>query len=83
AQRVWGNRIPQEEPVAKPDVDGNSVEYWARREREAKAQAKAKPAARSYGGRFDNRSAGGGNRGAAAHDNRGGARTGVRGRFKD
>jgi superfamily II DNA/RNA helicase len=82
AQRVWGNRVPQEEPTAKPDVDGNSVEYWARREREAKAQAKAKPAARSYGGKFDSRNAGGGNRGAG-QENRGGARTGVRGRFKD
>ena len=82
-QRTWGNRVPQEEPVAKQDVDGNSVEYWARREREAKTQAKAKPAARSYG----NRNTGSGQHGAArgtGNDNRGGgARTGVRGRFKD
>ena len=82
AQRVWGNRVPQEEPVAKPDVDGNSVEYWARREREAKAQAKAKPAARSYGNRNPGSNAGAA-RSPAGQENRGGARTGVRGRFKD
>jgi len=68
-QRTWGNRMPKEE-TSKPDVDGNSVEYWAQREREARAKApnKAKPAGRSYG-----------NRGPAAP---GGPRAGVRGRFK-
>lgn len=70
AQRTWGNRAPREEQ-AKPDVDGNSVEYWARREREAKSQARAKPAGRSYG-----------NRNGSA-DKRSGPRGGVRGRFKD
>ncbi|HEY9097852.1 MAG TPA: DEAD/DEAH box helicase [Thiobacillus sp.] len=69
----------------KPEVNGNSVEYWEKREREAKTKAaaarggygdrgnKARPASaqpRSYGN--DNRSGGNGN-----------ARVGVRGRFKD
>ncbi len=69
----------------KPEVNGNSVEYWEKREREAKAKAaaarggygdrgnKARPASaqpRSYGN--DNRGGGNGN-----------ARVGVRGRFKD
>ena len=79
SQRTWGNRAPREE-AARPEVDGNSVEYWAKREREAKAQAKAKPAARGYGERNAPRAAR-----SQAQDKRGngGARQGVRGRFKD
>jgi superfamily II DNA/RNA helicase len=58
----------------KAEVNGNSVEYWEKREREAKAKAaaargnSARPGQpRSYG-----------------NDNRGGnSRVGVRGRFKD
>ncbi len=80
AQRTYGNRAPREE-APKPEVDGNSVEYWAKREREAKAQAKAKakPAARSYGDRAAPRAS----RGFGQDNRGGGARTGVRGRFKD
>jgi len=74
AQRVWGNRAPREEETPKPDVDGNSVAYWEKREREAKA--KPKPAARGYGERHAPRGQGSDKRG-------GGARPGVRGRFKD
>jgi len=79
AQRAYGNRAPREE-APKPEVDGNSVEYWAKREREAKAQAKAKPAARGYGDRHAPRAAR-----APGQEKRsnGGARQGVRGRFKD
>ncbi|KAB2319812.1 DEAD/DEAH box helicase [Betaproteobacteria bacterium SCN1] len=79
AQRTWGNRMPREEETSKPDVDGNSVAYWEKREREARAQAKAKPAGRSYGDRAAPRGARG-----PGQDKRGsGARPGVRGRFKD
>ncbi|MHB8759303.1 MAG: DEAD/DEAH box helicase [Thiobacillus sp.] len=61
----------------KPEVNGNSVEYWEKREREAKAKAAA---ARAYGDR------GNGGRPARGYgnENRGAAgRGGVRGRFKD
>jgi len=58
----------------KAEVNGNSVEYWEKREREAKAKAAA---ARSSGARAGQpRSYGNENRG-------GGNRVGVRGRFKD
>ncbi len=76
AQRAYGNRMPREE-APQPEVDGNSVEYWARREREARAQAHAKPA-RGYGDR--NHASGGGARGGHAQPGKG--RAGVRGRFK-
>jgi len=62
--------------VAAPraEVNGNSVEYWEKREREAKAKAAA---ARATGARPGQpRSYGNENRG-------GGNRVGVRGRFKD
>jgi superfamily II DNA/RNA helicase len=70
-----GAETPRE---PKAEVNGNSVEYWEKREREAKAKAAA---ARSYGDR------GNGARPAQprtyGNDNRGGsARVGVRGRFK-
>jgi hypothetical protein len=65
-------------PAPKAEVNGNSVEYWEKREREAKAKAAT---TRSYGDRGNSvrpsqpRSYGTENRG-------GGNRTGVRGRFK-
>ena len=81
APRSYGDRPPRSavpaagnDAAPKGEVNGNSIEYWEKREREAKAQAKAKTA-RGYG-----------DRGAArgAPDHRGGnARVGVRGRFKD
>jgi len=66
----------------KAEVNGNSVEYWEKREREAKAKAAA-AATRSYGDR--NKSARPGQPARSfGNDNRGGgARVGVRGRFKD
>jgi hypothetical protein len=66
-------------PAPKGEVNGNSVEYWEKRERETKAKAAA---GRSYGDRGNSarpaapRSYGTENRG-------GGNRVGVRGRFKD
>lgn len=95
APRAYGDRPPREgnrfdaAPAPKPDVDGNSVEYWKKREQEAKARAQ-----RPYGDRPPR--AGQPGRGAAAkpgeprrsygNDSRGAggnARVGVRGRFKD
>jgi superfamily II DNA/RNA helicase len=87
--RMTGDRPPRHEGFRGADVprepngeiNGNSVEYWEKREREAKAKAAA-AATRSYGNR-----APGARAGAAqprGNDNRGGAnRVGVRGRFKD
>lgn len=73
-----GGDVPRE---PNGEINGNSVEYWEKREREAKAKAVA-AATRSYGNR-----APGARAGAAqprGNDNRGGAnRVGVRGRFKD
>jgi superfamily II DNA/RNA helicase len=64
----------------KPEVNGNSVEYWEKREREAKA-AKASTG-RSYGDRGN--SARPGQPRSYGNENRGGGnRVGVRGRFKD
>jgi superfamily II DNA/RNA helicase len=64
----------------KPEVNGNSVEYWEKREREAKA-AKASTG-RSYGDRGN--SARPGQPRSGGPENRGGGnRVGVRGRFKD
>jgi superfamily II DNA/RNA helicase len=85
--RMTGDRQPRNEayrgaaaPTApKTEVNGNSVEYWEKREREAKAKAAT---TRSYGDRGNSarpaqpRSFGNENRG-------GGNRVGVRGRFKD
>jgi superfamily II DNA/RNA helicase len=85
--RMTGDRPPRNEAyrgaaastAPKTEVNGNSVEYWEKREREAKAKAAA---ARSYGDRGNSarpaqpRSFGNENRG-------GGNRVGVRGRFKD
>jgi superfamily II DNA/RNA helicase len=88
APRAYADRPPRNEGyrgadtqgAPKAEVNGNSVEYWEKREREAKAKA-ATP--RSYGDRGNSarpaqpaRSAGNDNRG-------GGNRVGVRGRFKD
>ncbi|HSJ80865.1 MAG TPA: DEAD/DEAH box helicase [Thiobacillus sp.] len=84
---AYGDRPPRNEgyrgadanAAPKPEVNGNSVEYWEKREREAKAKAAAP---RSYGDRGNSarpaqpRSGGNENRG-------GGNRVGVRGRFKD
>ena len=70
---------------AKPEVNGNSVEYWEKREREAKTKAAA--ARGGYGDRGSKpraaqpRSYGSGNGSGAG--NGGQARVGVRGRFKD
>jgi superfamily II DNA/RNA helicase len=92
APRTYGDRPPRNEgfrgadvqSAPKAEVNGNSVEYWEKREREAKAKAAAP---RSYGdrgktarpaGQAAPRSFGNGN------ENRGGGnRVGVRGRFKD
>ena len=73
-----GNRGAAAAPAPKAEVNGNSVEYWEKREREAKAKAAA---TRSYG----NRAAPGARATPArGNDSRGGAnRVGVRGRFKD
>ena len=84
---AYGDRQPRNEgyrgadvqATPKAEVNGNSVEYWEKREREAKAKAAAP---RSYGDRGNSarpaqpRSGGNENRG-------GGNRVGVRGRFKD
>ena len=76
-----GNRL-EPERAPRPDVDGNSVEYWKKRETEAKAR----PQARAYGDR-PARSANPGAGRSYGSDNRGPgnapARAGVRGRFKD
>ncbi|HSJ80042.1 MAG TPA: DEAD/DEAH box helicase, partial [Thiobacillus sp.] len=77
--RNEGYRGADVNAAPKPEVNGNSVEYWEKREREAKAKAAAP---RSYGDRGNSarpaqpRSGGNENRG-------GGNRVGVRGRFKD
>jgi superfamily II DNA/RNA helicase len=63
------------------EVNGNSVEYWEKREREAKAKTKA-AGPRSYGDRGN--SARPGQPRSYGNENRGGGnRVGVRGRFKD
>jgi superfamily II DNA/RNA helicase len=69
----------------KAEVNGNSVEYWEKREREAKAKAAA---ARSYGDRGNSARPGQGARPGQprsyGNESRGGGnRVGVRGRFKD
>jgi superfamily II DNA/RNA helicase len=85
--RMTGDRPPRNDAyrgagaasAPKAEVNGNSVEYWEKRDREAKAKASAP---RSYGDRGNSarpaqpRSFGNDSRGA-------GNRTGVRGRFKD
>ncbi len=84
---AYGDRPPRNEAyrgadaqaAPKAEVNGNSVEYWEKREREAKAKA-ASP--RSYGDRGN--SARPGQPRSAGNENRGGGnRVGVRGRFKD
>jgi len=71
-----GADVPRE---PNGEVNGNSVEYWEKREREAKAKAAA-AATRSYG----NRAPGARSAQPRGNDNRGGGnRVGVRGRFKD
>ncbi len=73
--RMTGDRAPA--PGA--EVNGNSVEYWEKREREAKAKAAA---ARNSG--YGNRARTGGQPRSYGNESRpGGNRTGVRGRFKD
>lgn len=85
---AYGDRPPRNEAyrgadaqaAPKAEVNGNSVEYWEKREREAKAKA-ASP--RSYGDR-GNSARHGQPRSGAGNENRGGGnRAGVRGRFKD
>ncbi|MHB1143514.1 MAG: DEAD/DEAH box helicase [Thiobacillus sp.] len=85
--RMTGDRPPRNDayrgaaaPTApKAEVNGNSVEYWEKREREAKAKAAAP---RSYGDRGN--SARPGQPRSGGTENRGGGnRVGVRGRFKD
>ncbi|MFZ3040672.1 MAG: DEAD/DEAH box helicase [Thiobacillus sp.] len=85
---AYGDRPPRNEgyrgadanAAPKPEVNGNSVEYWEKREREAKAKAAAP---RSYGDR-GNSARPGQPRGPSNDANRGGGnRVGVRGRFKD
>ncbi|HWR76464.1 MAG TPA: DEAD/DEAH box helicase [Thiobacillus sp.] len=84
---AYGDRPPRSESyrgadaqaAPKAEVNGNSVEYWEKREREAKAKAAAP---RSYGDRGN--SARPGQPRSAGNENRGGGnRVGVRGRFKD
>ena len=85
--RMTGDRPPRNDayrgaaaPAPKAEVNGNSVEYWAKREREAKAKS-AGPS-RSYGDRGNG--ARPGQPRSFGNDNRGGGnRSGVRGRFKD
>ncbi len=88
----YGDRPPRNEGFRgadaprepKAEVNGNSVEYWEKREREAKAKAaaargnSARPGGNARPSSGQLRSYGGG-------DNRGNgnARVGVRGRFKD
>ena len=85
---AYGDRPPRNEgyrgadaqATPKAEVNGNSVEYWEKREREAKAKAAAP---RSYGDR-GNSARPGQPRGPSNDNNRGGGnRVGVRGRFKD
>jgi superfamily II DNA/RNA helicase len=84
--RMTGDRPPRndayrgaEAPAPRAEVNGNSVEYWEKREREAKAKAAAP---RSYGDRGN--SARPAQPRTFGNDNRGGSsRVGVRGRFKD
>ncbi len=85
---AYGDRQPRNEgyrgadaqAAPKAEVNGNSVEYWEKREREAKAKAAAP---RSYGDR-GNSARPGQPRGPGNDNNRGGGnRVGVRGRFKD
>jgi hypothetical protein len=64
----------------KAEVNGNSVEYWEKREREAKAKAAA---TRSYGDRSKSARPGQPARSFGNENRGGGARVGVRGRFKD
>jgi len=82
--RMTGDRPPRNDAYrggAAPavEVNGNRDEYWAKREREAKA--KSAGAGRSYGDRGN--SARAGQPRSFGNDNRGGNRVGVRGRFKD
>jgi superfamily II DNA/RNA helicase len=84
--RMTGDRPPRSEgyhgaaaAAPRAEVNGNSVEYWEKREREAKAKAAAP---RSYGDRGN--SARPTQPRTFGNDNRGGSsRVGVRGRFKD
>jgi superfamily II DNA/RNA helicase len=85
--RMTGDRPPRNEgfrgaaaaPAPKAEVNGNSVEYWEKREREAKAKAAT---TRSYGDRGN--AARPGQPRSYGNENRGGgSRVGVRGRFKD
>jgi len=91
--RMTGDRPPRNEgyrgaaaaPAPRTEVNGNSVEYWEKREREAKAKAAT---ARSYGDRGNSARPGQGARPgqprSSGNENRGGGnRVGVRGRFKD
>jgi superfamily II DNA/RNA helicase len=88
----YGDRPPRNEGYRgadaprepKAEVNGNSVEYWEKREREAKAKAAA---ARGNSARPGGhaRSGPGGQPRSYGNDSRGAghARVGVRGRFKD
>jgi hypothetical protein len=67
-------------PAPRAEVNGNSVEYWEKREREARAKTAASP--RSYGDR-GNSARPGQPRGYGNENRGGGNRVGVRGRFKD
>jgi superfamily II DNA/RNA helicase len=77
--RTDGYRGAAATAAPRGEVNGNSVEYWEKREREAKAKAAA---GRSYGDRGN--SARPGQPRSFGNENRGGGnRVGVRGRFKD
>src|SRR5512143_2390423 len=88
--RMTGERPPRNpgyrgaaaDAAPRAEVNGNSVEYWEKREREAKAKAAAS-ATRSYGDRNKSARPGQPARGFGNDSRGGGARVGVRGRFKD
>jgi superfamily II DNA/RNA helicase len=87
--RMTGDRQPRNDnyrgaaaAAPKAEVNGNSVEYWEKREREAKA--KTASAGRSYGDRAKSPRPAGQPARSYGNENRGGGnRVGVRGRFKD
>ncbi|OZA30249.1 MAG: RNA helicase [Hydrogenophilales bacterium 17-61-9] len=83
APRNEGFRGAEAPREPKAEVNGNSVEYWEKREREAKTKAAATRG--GYGDRGNSARPGSQPRGSYGNDNRGGgsARVGVRGRFKD
>jgi superfamily II DNA/RNA helicase len=85
APRAYGNRF-EAAAAPKPDVDGNSIEYWKKREQEARARAQRPNGDRPARAAQPARNAGEARR-SYGNDSRGpggpAPRSGVRGRFKD